>query len=53
MINHAVDEEQLVQTVADYCNRVAQVPLDLLTVHKHTTNPRRGRSGTRSPRRMG
>ncbi len=38
MINHAVDEEALDQTVAEFCKRVAQVPLDLLTVHKHTTN---------------
>ena len=38
MINHAVDEQELDQTVADFCKRVAQVPLDLLTVHKHTTN---------------
>ncbi len=38
MVNHAVDEAQLDQTVVDYCNRVSQVPLDLLTVHKHTTN---------------
>lgn len=37
MINHPLDVEQLDRTVVDYCNRVAQVPLDLLTVHKHTT----------------
>ena len=24
--------------MAEFCKRVAQVPLDLLTVHKHTTN---------------
>ncbi len=38
MINHAVDPDQLDQTVLDFCKRVAQVPLDMLTVHKHTTN---------------
>ncbi len=38
MINHAIEEERLDQTVTDFCKRVAQVPLDMLTVHKHTTN---------------
>ena len=38
MINRAVPEEQLDQETMAYCQRIANVPLDGLTVHKHSVN---------------
>ena len=38
MINRAYPEELLDQETMDYCQRIANVPLDGLTVHKHSTN---------------
>lgn len=38
MINHAVPADELDETVMKFCRRVAQLPLDALSVHKHVTN---------------
>lgn len=38
MVNRAVDAEQLDEVTLAFCRRIAQLPLDMLTIHKHTTN---------------
>ena len=38
MINRVYPEQALEQETMAYCQRIAQVPLDGLTVHKHSTN---------------
>ena len=38
MINRVYPEQTLDQETMAYCQRIAQVPLDGLTVHKHSTN---------------
>ncbi len=38
MINRVYPEEALDAETLAYCHRIAQVPLDGLTVHKHSTN---------------
>ena len=38
MINRAYPEELLDEETMAYCQRIANVPLDGLTVHKHSTN---------------
>ena len=38
MINRVYPEQTLDQETIAYCQRIAQVPLDGLTVHKHSTN---------------
>ena len=38
MINRAIPSDELDETTMAYCQRIAQVPLDGLSVHKHNTN---------------
>ncbi|MXY85995.1 MAG: enoyl-CoA hydratase/isomerase family protein, partial [Chloroflexi bacterium] len=38
MINRVYPEEQLDEETMAWCQRIANVPLDGLTVHKHSTN---------------
>jgi len=38
MINHAVPREELEARTVAFCERIAQLPLDALSVHKHVTN---------------
>ncbi len=38
MINRAVPADELDDHVAKFCARIAQLPLDALSVHKHVTN---------------
>ena len=38
MINRAYPEDQLDEETMAYCQRIANLPLDGLTVHKHSTN---------------
>lgn len=38
MVNKAVPPEELDEVTMAYCQRVAQVPLDALSIHKHVTN---------------
>ncbi len=38
MVNHAVPADELEERTLAYCRRIAQVPLDALSVHKHVTN---------------
>ncbi len=38
MINRAIPAEDLDEVTMDYCRRVAKLPLDALSVHKHVTN---------------
>ncbi|MCC7362795.1 MAG: enoyl-CoA hydratase/isomerase family protein [Dehalococcoidia bacterium] len=38
MVNRAVDPAELDDYVMAYCRRIAQVPLDALSIHKHVTN---------------
>jgi enoyl-CoA hydratase len=38
MVNHAVPREELDERTLDFCERVAKLPLDALSVHKHVTN---------------
>ena len=38
MINRCVANEDLDDHVAGFCRRIAQLPLDALSVHKHSTN---------------
>ena len=38
MINRAIPDDQLDAETMDYCQRIAKLPLDGLTVHKHNTN---------------
>ncbi|MDZ7729719.1 MAG: enoyl-CoA hydratase-related protein [Dehalococcoidia bacterium] len=38
MINHAVPADQLEEATDRFCRRIAQLPLDALSVHKHVTN---------------
>ena len=38
MVNHAVAAEELDDATLAFCRRIAQLPLDMLTIHKHATN---------------
>lgn len=38
LINHVVPADELDERTMEFCQRVAMVPLDALTVHKHATN---------------
>jgi enoyl-CoA hydratase len=38
MVNHAVPAERLEEAAMGFCRRIAQLPLDALSVHKHVTN---------------
>jgi enoyl-CoA hydratase len=38
MVNHAVPPEELEDRTLAFCERIAQLPLDALSVHKHVTN---------------
>lgn len=38
MVNHAVPAEELEDRTLAFCERIAQLPLDALSVHKHVTN---------------
>jgi len=38
MINHAVPREELEERTLAFCERVAKLPLDALSIHKHVTN---------------
>jgi enoyl-CoA hydratase len=38
MINRALPPERLDEETMAYCRRIAQLPLDALSVHKHVTN---------------
>lgn len=38
MVNHAVPSEELEDRTLAFCERIAQLPLDALSVHKHVTN---------------
>jgi enoyl-CoA hydratase len=38
MVNHAVAPERLEEETLAFCRKVAKLPLDGLTVHKHVTN---------------
>jgi enoyl-CoA hydratase len=38
MVNRAVPAESLDEETMAFCRRVAQTPLDALSVHKHVTN---------------
>lgn len=38
MINHAVPADRLEEATSSFCKRVAKLPLDALSVHKHVTN---------------
>ncbi len=38
MVNHAVPADELDDRVTAFCNRIAQLPMDALSVHKHVTN---------------
>lgn len=38
MVNHAVPADKLEEATLAFCNRIAKLPLDALSVHKHVTN---------------
>jgi len=38
MINHAVPAEKLDEATLAFCKRIAKLPMDALSVHKHVTN---------------
>jgi enoyl-CoA hydratase len=38
MVNHAVPAEKLDEGTMAFCQRIAKLPLDALSVHKHVTN---------------
>jgi enoyl-CoA hydratase len=38
LVSHVVPEDELDARTLAFCQRVAQLPLDLLTAHKHVTN---------------
>lgn len=38
MVNHAVPREELDERTLAFCERIAKLPLDALSVHKHVTN---------------
>ena len=38
MVNHAIPAEELDARTLAFCERIAQLPLDALSIHKHITN---------------
>lgn len=48
LVNHVVPADELDQRTMEFCQRVAMVPLDALTVHKHATNRWMELAGVRS-----
>lgn len=38
MVNHAIPADRLDEVVLAFCRRIAKLPLDALSVHKHVTN---------------